>query len=54
MNVPGTGLDPHQQGSDKWRTIRYAIEKWGTTFRLLLVLAAVSAPTYVIAWLIHR
>lgn len=64
MNVPGHepesqephgGKPPedHQPHGGKWDTIRYAIQEWGTTVRLLIVILAISIP-YLIVWLTHR
>jgi hypothetical protein len=54
MNVPGRDQFPEDRRGGKWTTIRYAIERWGTTIRLLLVLLALSVPTVIIALLARR
>jgi hypothetical protein len=51
MKVPGSERKSEEPHEGKWATIRYAIGEWGTTVRLLLILLAVSAPTYVIVLL---
>jgi len=52
-NVPGDGRDPEQNDDGKWNTIRYAIAEWGTTVRLLVVLAVLLGPAYLVVWLNH-
>jgi len=51
MNVPANGPDDEEPRGGKWSTIRYAISRWDTTIRLLIVLPVMSAPIYLI--LVH-
>jgi hypothetical protein len=53
MKLPGNPGDPEDHGDGKWGTIKYAIGGWGTTVRLLAVLAVISGPAYLIVWLAH-
>jgi hypothetical protein len=55
MKVPGNSSYPQQDGGGKWSTIRYAIDRWGTTLRLTLILLAAPASIGIVAWLVvHR
>jgi hypothetical protein len=56
MKVPGKKRESQEPHGGKWDTIRYAIGGWGTTLRLSIVLAMLSAPTclMIIWWLTHR
>jgi hypothetical protein len=53
MKLPGNTHDPEDSEDGKWGTIRYAIGGWGTTARLLVLLAVISGPAYLIVWLSH-
>lgn len=53
MNVPGNGHNSDDPDGSKWKTIRYAIDRWGTTFRLLLILVIPLVPCYLVIWLTH-
>ena len=52
--TPGRGQPPElpgRGGSERWRTIRYALDRWDRTLRLCLISMAGSAPV-VIGWLL--
>jgi hypothetical protein len=53
MKLPGNRRDLEDPEGGKWRTIRYAIDGWGTTVRLVAVVVAISAPAYLIVWMTH-
>jgi len=53
MNVPARRPDAEEPKVGKWETIRYAIDGWGTTFRLLVILLVLSAPVCVLLLLGH-
>jgi hypothetical protein len=40
-------------GSGRWGTVRYAIDGWGRTLRLCLILIIMSVPPSVVAVLAH-
>lgn len=58
MKVPARKPEPEEPHGGKWETIRYAIGRWDTTIRLLVVLIVLSAPIsliliHLIGWLSH-
>jgi hypothetical protein len=53
MNLPGND-DDIEGRTNKWGTIRYAIKRWSTTFRLLLVLLILSVPCCLAIWAASR
>jgi hypothetical protein len=53
MKLPGNARHPGDPHDSKWGTIRYAIGDWGKTVRLLVLLAVVSGPAYLVVWLTH-
>ena len=40
--------------NERWRTVRYAIDGWGKTLRLCVILLVASVPPTVIALLVRR
>jgi hypothetical protein len=40
-------------GSGRWGTVRYAIDGWGRTLRLCLILIVLSVPPSVVVMLVH-
>jgi hypothetical protein len=53
MNVPARGPETEEPQGGKWETIRYAIGRWDTTIRLLVILVVLSAPISLILVLVH-
>jgi hypothetical protein len=58
MKVPARRPGAEEPQGGKWETIRYAIGRWDTTVRLLIILLVLSAPISLILinlikWLGH-
>ncbi|MEV4888212.1 DUF397 domain-containing protein [Nonomuraea sp. NPDC055795] len=40
--------------SDRWSTIRHAIDRWSTTLRLCMIIICASSPLIMTGWLMLR
>jgi hypothetical protein len=46
--------DPQSSESEKWRTVRFALDSWDRTARMCVIYLTLNVPVEILAWLIRH